>query len=93
MGDLVAHGEAAPTVEVRVYRYGALISRIWCESEDAATAEVDKWSELDGVECEIDDLSFRHRPGDVFEPEPAVDLTVDEEDPALLETDGRHRAR
>ncbi len=63
-----------PTIEVRVYRGGRLLSRELCESEEQAGLAVQEWEEIEGVECEVDDLSIRHRPGDIFEPEPAVAL-------------------
>ncbi len=63
------YGET-PTIEVRVYRQGQLVARELCESEEEATVVVEAWSEIEGVECEVDDLSIRHRPGDVLEPEP-----------------------
>ena len=58
------------TVEVTVYRHGALVHRELCETEEEAAAIVEEWSELDGVECQVDDLSVHHRPGDILEPEP-----------------------
>jgi hypothetical protein len=63
------YGET-PTIEVRVYHHGRLVERELCESEDEAMLVVDAWSEIEGVECEVDDLSIRHRPGDILEPEP-----------------------
>jgi hypothetical protein len=60
-----------PTIEVRVYRDGRLIERELCESDEQAALAVEAWQEVEGVECEIDDLSIRHRPGDILEPEPA----------------------
>lgn len=77
------HGET-PTIEVRVYRDGRLVERELCESEELAALVVDAWLEIEGVECEVDDLSIRHRPGDILEPEPAeIDL---EEYPRASET-------
>ena len=32
---------------------------------------IEEWSELDGIRCQVDDLSVRHRSGDILEPEPA----------------------
>lgn len=63
--------EDAPTVEVRVFRHGALVHQELVESEEQAALVVDEWAELDGVRCEVDDLSIRHRPGDILGPEPA----------------------
>ena len=62
------HGEA-PTVEVRVFRHGALIRDELVESEEQAALVVQEWAELDGVTCEVDDLSVRHRAGQIHEPE------------------------
>ena len=63
------HGET-PTVELRVHRHGRLLVRELCESEDDAALAVDAWAELEGVECEVDDLSVRHRPAEILAPEP-----------------------
>lgn len=63
-----------PTIEVRIYCRGDLIESELCETEEDATSIVDYWSEFDSVRCEVDDLSFRHTPMDVLEPEP-VQLT------------------
>ena len=71
-GELFEERDEAPVIEVRVYRDGVLVQRELCESEDQAADVVDTWSELEGVVCEVDDLSVRHRPGDILEPEPAV---------------------
>lgn len=64
-----------PTIEVRVYRHGELVERELHESEEQAALAVEAWEEIEGVECEVDDLSFRHRPGEILEPEPAEDVT------------------
>jgi hypothetical protein len=61
--------DEAPTVEVRVFRHGALVHRELVESEEQAAVVVDEWAELDGVQCEVDDLSIRHHPGEILEPE------------------------
>ncbi len=71
--------DEAPTVEVRVFRHGEFVHTELCESEEQAALVVEQWSELDGVQCEVDDLTVKHRPGDIFEPEPAI--TVDEDYP------------
>jgi hypothetical protein len=31
---------------------------------------VDRWSELDGVECSVDDLAVHHVGGQILEPDP-----------------------
>jgi len=58
----------SPTVEVRVYRHGELTHRQLRESVEEAAAVVDAWSELEAVECEVDDLSVKHRPDEILDP-------------------------
>ena len=58
-----------PTVEVRVFRHGVPIHDELVESEEQAALVVEEWAELDGVTCEVDDLSIRHRAGQILEPE------------------------
>jgi hypothetical protein len=65
----VEYGDEAPTVEVVVYRDGAEIHREACESEAAAADVVERWREVEGVECVIDDLATHHRAGQILEPE------------------------
>lgn len=62
------YGET-PTVVVRVYRDGRLWLQELCESDDDASLAVDEWSELEGVTCEVDDLSVRHRADEILAPE------------------------
>lgn len=64
--------EEYPTIEVRVYQHGRLLRRELVESEEAAAVVLDIWSELEGVTCEVDDLTVQHVPGQVLEPEPAL---------------------
>jgi hypothetical protein len=71
------YGET-PTVVVRVYRDGRLWLQELCESEDEAALAVEEWSELEGVTCEVDDLSVRHRAGDILAPEPPEADSEDE---------------
>lgn len=49
----------ARTIEVRVFRHGRLIHDELCESEEQAALVVDAWSEMEGVECQVRDLSQR----------------------------------
>ena len=63
--------DAGPTIEVRVFRHGKRVHRELCESEEQASLIVDAWAELEGVVCEVDDLSVRHLPGEILAPEPA----------------------
>jgi hypothetical protein len=71
MTDLFQERDEAPTVEVRVFRHGELVHTELCESDEQAALVVEEWAEHDGVTCEVDDLSIRHRPGDILAPEPA----------------------
>ena len=87
--ELFDERDEAPTVEVRVFRHGELVHRELCESEEQASLVIDQWSELDGVECEVDDLSVRHRPGEILGPEQAEQR--DEEYPAQGEAGARTR--
>lgn len=70
--------DESSTVEVNVFRDNELIHTELCESDEQAALVVEEWSELDGVRCEVDDLTVKHEPGDILAPEPA--LTDDEED-------------
>lgn len=63
--------DETPTIEVRIFQHGKLVHTELCESEEQASLVVDEWAELDGVDCEVDDLSVKHDPGDILEPEPA----------------------
>lgn len=67
----IEYGDEAPALEVVVYRHGEVVHRELVESEEAAADVVDAWSEQEGVECTVDDLSVRHRAGDILEPEPS----------------------
>lgn len=61
--------DEVPTLEVRVFRDGTLVHQELVECEEQAAFVVDQWTELDGVRCEVDDLSIRHHPADILEPE------------------------
>ncbi len=58
----------SPTVEVIVFQHGHEIARELCESAEEASLIVDWWSEQDGAECQVDDLSIHHSPDDILEP-------------------------
>lgn len=62
--------DEAPTIEVRVWRHGELVHTELCESEEQASLVLEEWQEMDGVRCEVDDMSVRHRQGEILEPEP-----------------------
>jgi len=68
--DVIVLEETAdsPSVEVRIWRNGELIQRELAESAEAAQDIVDAWSEIEGVECEVDDLSVTHRADEILEP-------------------------
>jgi len=72
-------GWDTPCTEVRIYRRGELVQREMCESDAEVEQVLAAWSEIEDVTCQVDDLSYHHRPGDVLEPEPAV--LSDEDDP------------
>jgi hypothetical protein len=82
-----------PTIEVRVYRHDELIQRELCESEEQAAAVLEGWSELDDVRCEVDDLSFHHRPGDVLEPAPPEPVDEDYPHEPTTESESESEAR
>jgi hypothetical protein len=59
-----------PTLEVRAYRAGVLVSRELCESEEDAAAFVEAWEQEPGIVCEVDDLSVPSHDTEMFEVEP-----------------------
>jgi hypothetical protein len=66
------------SVEVRIFRHGALIDREVCESVEEASDVVDAWAQAGAdIECEVDDLSYDHHQGEIEEPE--LPLSVEEE--------------
>lgn len=75
--ELVRGPEQSPTVEVRVFRDGAMVATELCDSEEEAAAVVERWSEVAGVTTEVDDLAVRHRPEDVLAPQPAEPVDED----------------
>lgn len=68
--EVVDESGESPTVEVRVYRDDDLIHRELCESAEIAAAIVASWSDVEGVRCEINDLSSRHGPDHILGPDP-----------------------
>ena len=78
MKDTRVSSDETPTMEVRVFQNGRLVHRELCESDEQAALVVEAWSELEGVECEVDDLSSRHGPEDVLAPE-STELANDED--------------
>ena len=59
-------------IEVRVCVDGLLVHEERCESEEEASSIVERFSELEGSEFEVEDLSARHREGEILEPEPSL---------------------
>lgn len=78
MTDTIAYGDDTPTIEVRVFQEGKLVHRELCESEEQAGLVIETWSELEGVECEVEDLSAHHGPQDVLAPEPGEAATEED---------------
>lgn len=66
-----------PTLEVRVYRDGALTQRERVETEEEAAALVETWSDVEGARCEVVDLTRDREPSGVLDPRP---WEVDAED-------------
>jgi hypothetical protein len=62
-----------PTIEVRVYRDGRFIFSQMCESEEQTAEAVRGWEGIDGVVCEVDDITDGSRHGHVIEAEPWYD--------------------
>jgi hypothetical protein len=62
-----------PTIEVRVYRDGQFIFSRRCDSEEETAEAVRGWEEVDGVVCEVDDITDGSRHGHVIEAEPWYD--------------------
>ena len=68
----------APTLEVRIYDDGRLLTRELCESEEDAAAVVERWSDLANLFVVADDLSTKHGPDDILAPEdPPTDIDED----------------
>lgn len=51
--------DETPLIEVRVYRFGHFIHGMVCESAEEAADAVHAWEEIDGVVCEVDDVTHR----------------------------------
>jgi hypothetical protein len=62
-----------PAIELRVYRYGQFIFSQRCESEEETAEAVRGWEDVDGVVCEVDDITDGSRHGHVVEAEPGYD--------------------
>ena len=59
----------APTIEVRIYEDGRLLTRELCESEEDAAAVVERWSDVPDTHVVVDDLTTKHGPDDILAPE------------------------
>jgi hypothetical protein len=59
----------APTTEVRVYRFGHFIHSVLCTSDDEVAEAVRGWEDIDGVVCEVDDVTNQLRREHAIEPE------------------------
>jgi hypothetical protein len=58
------------TIEMRVYRYGQFILSQLCEDEEETAEAVRGWEAIDGVVCEVDDITDGSRHGHLIETEP-----------------------
>ncbi len=67
-----------PVLRVNVYEHGRLVTRVACESAEDAADIAAQWDDVEGIECEVEDLGVRHGAGDVLAPEPE-DLMPDPE--------------
>lgn len=67
-----------PSLEVRVYEHGTLVTRIPCESMEEAADIVAEWEEREGFTCEVEDLAAEHAPDEVLAPEPE-DVIIDDD--------------
>jgi hypothetical protein len=72
----------SPTIEVRVHRGDELLARELCETEEEAATVVEKWSDVEGVDVLVDDLSAHHGPEDILAPDD-LPLTDDEDHPVV----------
>jgi len=63
-------GAEAPTVEVVAFRDGREVARELCDTPEDGALAVERLTQEPGVVCQVDDLSVRHRPGDIREPSP-----------------------
>lgn len=81
--------EETPSVEVQVFRDGKLVYRTLCDSEDEASCVIDEWSDQEGVTFQVDDLSVRHRPGEILEPGIEETPTADYRDQVETEAQAR----
>ena len=63
-------GGEAPTIEVVVYQRGSELHRELCEGIEAANAVVAEWSELEAVECTVDEVGARHAGEEIPDVEP-----------------------
>ena len=55
-------------MEVVVFQHGHEVARELCESAEEASLIVDWWSDQEGAQCQVDDLSIDHRPDDISSP-------------------------
>jgi hypothetical protein len=64
----------SPTLEVTVYRDGEVLARTLCETAEEAADVVREWVEVEGVRCEVDDLSVHHTPDAIRAPDSDTDV-------------------
>jgi hypothetical protein len=78
---MTAQHDGVPTLRLTMYRHGARVTELLCESESEAADLVVPWEDVDGVVWELDDLGTRHEPDDVLAPEPEDVMADDFDEP------------
>ena len=68
----------APTLQVKVYESGQLITRVAVESAQEAAEVAAEWEAREGIKTEVEDLAVHHGPDDVLAPEPEDDFSDDD---------------
>ena len=64
-------------IELHVFMGGSPVTTAQFDDAEEAQAAAERWTELPGVTCQIDDVSFHHGPDDILGGE--VDLVPGEE--------------
>jgi hypothetical protein len=64
-------------IELHVFMDGSPVTTVQFDDPEDAQAAAERWTELPGVTCQIDDASHHHGPEDILGGE--VDLLLDED--------------
>jgi hypothetical protein len=83
MSEGTIYDSGAPTLEVRIYDQGRLVTRELCESEEDAASVVERWRDVGNFFVVVDDLSSKHEADDILAPEEP--LTDDDEDQPIAD--------